>query len=464
MKLNTISATTLFESGRLDSRFYLSQGISAAEKILRAKKRGIPCQTLGGSKGVAKIWQPNRFKRAYAAQDEESVAYLRPYDVFEYLPTSADLLSVKRNKDIASYILKRGMLLQSCSGRNLGPAVFVDSYLAKFVVGDDMIRLEIEDEKMRAYVLAFLQCPTGQQLLRQGKTGSVIDHISKNHIASLEIPIFDKDTQDKIYSAMSKAISYREQARIGIDSAVKEYEDKLPPINRKQLIYEGWTQNAKSLSNRLDAAFYDPLVKNIQKRLRSMGGVEVHEVADVIKPAGRYKTRYVESGYGLPIVSGTQLLQSTTINLRYMPASAFSDASGYMLKHRWIAYQADGRAEETLGLPVMITKDREGWLASGHVGRVVAKKNINAGWLFLALRTKHVQIQIKSTASGSVVDSTFPEDMENVVLPPEVDGINGDEVQRFWDLFSLAQEQESLAVSTMESALSELVTKRQKNA
>lgn len=461
MKLNTITASAIFGYGRLDSQFYLSPGVSASEKISLSKKRGVACKPIGGTLGIAKIWQPSRFKRAYAAPHEESVAYLRPYDVFEYLPTSADLLSIRRNKDIASYILKRGMILQSCSGRNLGPAIFVDSYLAKFVVGDDMIRIEIEDENLRVYTLAFLQSPTGQQLLRQGKTGSVIDHISKDHIASLELPIFGEDTQTAIYSSMSQAIILREQARMGIHAAIQEYEINLPALNRGKEAHKGWTQNANSIFNRLDSAFYDPLVQNTRERLRAIGGPEVRDVADVIKPAGRYKTRYVEGEYGLPIVSGTQLLQSTPINLKYMPASAFSDVSGYMLKHGWIAYQADGRSEESLGLPVIITRDRENWLASGHIGRLVPKPKVNAGWLFLALRTQHSQIQIKSMASGSVVDSTFPEDMEQVVLPPQLDSVNGDEIQHYWELFALAKEYENKAVSIMEDALSSIHRKKQ---
>src|SRR2546422_6560736 len=42
----------------------------------------------------------------------------------------------------------------------------------------------------------------------------------------------------------------------------------------------------------------------------------------------------------------------------------------YTTLFRSIAFQADGRFEEALGFPVMVTSDRDGWLASGHVGRL----------------------------------------------------------------------------------------------
>lgn len=101
----------------------------------------------------------------------------------------------------------------------------------------------------------------------------------------------------------------------------------------------------------------------------------------------------------------------------------------------------------------MITPDRDGWLASGHVGRIVAKQGVNPGWMCTALRTPHCQIQIKALASGSVVDSTFPCDMESVVLPPAVPEIRWDEVTEAWNEFTRAGELENKAVRVLERRL-----------
>ncbi|MGB7591217.1 MAG: hypothetical protein WBO19_08255, partial [Terriglobia bacterium] len=209
MKVETVSAALLTNHARLDSRYFLAPGIKAAERVARAKMRGVPCAPLGGKDGIARIWQPTRFSKVEASPCEDQIGYLRPYDVFEYLPRAADFVSVKRSGDIERCKLQRGMLVQSCSGRNLGPAVFVDDYLAKFVIGSDMIRIEIDDHDLRCYVLAYLQGETGQQLLIQGKTGSVIDHLSKAHIAGVEIPLFENDARTAISHMMSEAIRLR---------------------------------------------------------------------------------------------------------------------------------------------------------------------------------------------------------------------------------------------------------------
>jgi hypothetical protein len=107
-----------------------------------------------------------------------------------------------------------------------------------------------------------------------------------------------------------------------------------------------------------------------------------------------------------------------------------------------------------LGTPAFITKDREGWLASGHVGRVIAKPEVGAGWLFLALKTSHAQMQLKARASGSVVDSTFAEDMGEVILPPPLD-VDGAKVVQLWEDFREAQSLEEQASAMIDDALAQ---------
>lgn len=453
MRVETVSAVSLTTHARLDSRYFLAPGIKASERVALAKARGVPCVPLGGPNGIARIWQPTRFTKVEASPGENQIGYLRPYDVFEYLPRAADFVSVKRSGDIERSKLMRGMLVQTCSGRNLGPAVFVDDYLSKFVIGGDMIRLEIDDHDLRCYVLAYLQSETGQQLLTQGKTGSVIDHLSKAHIAGIEIPLFDHKARAAITHSMSEAIRLREEARMTLDTALTRYEESFPKPKRTKPEKEGWTVRAKQLKARLDAASYDPLVATARKRLAAQGGCPVADVATVLKPGGRPKTIDVDKDHGQPVLSGSQLLQARPINLGYMPVWAYKNPQEYVVRKGWLAYQADGRAEDALGVPVVITSDRDGWLASEHVGRIVNKSGIDAGWLYLAVRSWAAQLQIKSLACGSIVDKAYPSDMENVILPSR-DSVDGKAIQEAWEKFALAQHSEDHALSLVEQSLS----------
>ena len=415
MKVGSVRSETVARAGRLDCSFHLSAGNAVAARIHKAASHGAMVVPLGGEDGLAAIWQPARFKRVYAAAGEPCVPYIRPYDVFNYLPAPADWLSATRNKGLSTYRLSEGMILQTCSGRNLGPAVLVDGYLARFVVGDDMMRIEIGDERLRHYALAFLNSQAGRSLIRQGKTGSVIDHLSDKHLAEVEVPLFDDELTDMIAATVRKAVALRAQARIALDAQTGSYERALKPIAHIDPRCKGWTVRSSAVRGRLDAAFYDPLVASVRRRLARMGGVTVGEVANVVKPGGRYKTRYVHRDQGRPMLSGAQVLQTSPVNLQFIAPSVFKDIAEYELRSSWIAYPADGRAEEELGTPVLITTDRDGWLGSGHIGRVIPHPTTDVGWLFLALRTNHAQMQLKARASGSVVDSTFADDMREVI-------------------------------------------------
>lgn len=455
MKTSLIHSYNIYESWRLDAKYYLSSGVLATNLIKDLKQKGIECITLGDEISDSKIWSPLRFKSMYASEDEQKVSYLRPYDVFKYLPTATHYLSVNRTKDIDTYKLIPGTILQTCSGRNLGPLTMVDNYLSMFVIGSDMLRIEINDEVLRFYVYAYFRSKIGQQILRRGKTGSVIDHISPEHVKTIEIPRLDKDITQKISAQMQKAFILRQEARIKLFNLQQDYESALPKLCRESNQKYGWAIQSVALNDRLDSAYYDPFVRLVREKLVSIGGKYIEDLAYVEKPKGRYKTVYVEPEYGIPILSGTQLLQENPINLRYIAPRAFKDVSSYQLKPHTICYQADGRVEGGLGVPALVTNDRIDWLASGHIGRLIAKDEKNVGWILLACLTWYTLIQIRSMASGSVVDSTFPEDMEKVILPPNLN-IDGDLICCLWDQFANAKKLEDEAINSLESYIYEL--------
>ena len=99
----------------------------------------------------------------------------------------------------------------------------------------------------------------------------------------------------------------------------------------------------------------------------------------------------------------------------------------------------------------MVTRDRHGWMASGHVGRVVARPGVDPGWLYLALGSSHARVQIKSKASGSVVDGTYEDDMEAILLPPTS---SHPEVTELWDSLAEASEKEHRAISLIDDTFS----------
>jgi hypothetical protein len=450
-----VSASSLASFDRLDAWFFLSPGASASRRLSAAKAAGLETQYLGGPGGLADVWMPNRLTQVTAAPGEVSRPYLKPHDLFRYLTNPSDHLSLKRTKNIEAYEVQRGMILQTRSGRNLGPSVLVDEYLTDFVVSDDLVRIWVDDPQVRFYVAAYLLSPTGRALLRRDKSGSVIDHLSVPHVAAQEIPLLPSPVLDEVSKTMAEAFLLIEEARLELTEQLRIYEAKLPGSPRAAPGPTSWTVHASQLSGRLDAASYDPWIDQIRDEMLAYGGAALANFAEVRKPPGRYKTNYVGAAYGIPFLSGTQVLQLEVVNQQYMSQKAFADPDAYRLEPGWSVYQADGRAEESLGFPAMVLDDRRGWAASGHVGRLVPRDGTNAGWLWLAASTWQVQVQLKALASGSVVDSTFPSDMESVILPP-VSDVDGDTVTAAWSKFGEARDRKRLALQILDDGLTAL--------
>ncbi|MGV9919743.1 hypothetical protein ACWDUK_21470 [Streptomyces cellulosae] len=450
MIIAPVHAKVAFKDGRLDAKYHCSPGVRANEHIELLRDGGAELRRLAGENGLGYVGRTSRTKRVYAAPGENSVPYLRPYDVFDYLPQAADLLSETGNADLDRLMPKPGTILQTCSGRNLGPLAYVDEYISRFVVSDDMLRLHIENENDRLYALAFLSTPTGQALLTRSKTGNVIDHLSAEDLGNVEVPFIDDALTTEIVELMRQAVNLREQARVRLDDLVAEFQAQLPPIERSGRLRDGWTQQARALGSRLDVAYHDPFVSQTREALAAVGGVKVGEVAQTFMP-NRYKRYYVESAFGRPILSGRQLLQMKPVNLQYIAARAL-DFSEYELGVGTLVFGARGRAEERISLPALITEERADWLASHNVMRVRPNPGTNPGWLYLAFATQHVQSQVKASAFGSVVDVVDPSNLNEVLLPPP-DEERGDAALQCWRDLGSANALEAAAVNKVEAAI-----------
>jgi hypothetical protein len=440
-------AAALARANRLDARFHtapavrLRLALSSANVTLRAI----------GDYGNARM--PDRMKQTLAVRGEKFVPYLRPYDVFEYLPPEADRLSVTRTENLSDYMVSSGDLLQTRSGRNLGPLTIADDYLARFALSDDMVRITICDEQQRYYTLAFLQSPVGQHLLRGDLNGSVIDHLSVNQVSAIQVP-FIESMVGKVAKRMKEATEIRQRSRIALRNIVNEI-NKVIDTAPERPFRDGWTVKATTLGARLDAAHHSTLVQAVKSKVRAADGVELGSVATITKPGGRYKTYYVAPGHGTPLLSGTQILQADVIGAKDISSRSITEGTGYELRRGVTCFQADGRAEESLGYPCMVTRERDGWLASGHVGRAAPKADADAGWLWAAMASNAVQEQITALACGSVVDALYPDDLESVVLPPR-DLVDSAAVITAWEGFSEAAQKTAQARQMIERELAKL--------
>lgn len=448
MRLAPVRSAAVIENSRLDARYFAAPAVRIKDALRSSAE--VELRAVGD---YAKVTAPARFKRAYAAPGEEYISYLRPYDVFEFLPPEADRLSVRRTEDLDNYRIRTGDILQTCSGRNLGPLTVADEYLARFALSHDMIRVSIDDEIDRYYTLAVLQSPTGQALLRGDLGGSVIDHITTAQVSDVQIP-FIEPIRKETARLMHEAVTMREVARITLRTVIDNIDEKYS-VEPTKPFRQGWTVNASSLGMRLDAAFHARHVADLREQLSFDGGVCLGDVAKICKPGGRPKLYYVGPDEGTPFLSGRQILQLDVVGAKNIAARSIDKGSGYVLGKGWITFQADGRAEESLGYPSVVLEERAEWFASGHVGRAIPRRLADSGWIWASMASSIVQQQIASLACGSVVDALYVEDLEAVIIPPR-ELVDAEAASEAWDDLSASVKMQAEAINLVESALREL--------
>ncbi|RKM61537.1 hypothetical protein D6856_04865 [Butyrivibrio sp. XB500-5] len=437
MKISTVLFHDINEVRRLDSPYYLSEGNAASRIIGNLAARGMNFISMSDTERI-NIWQPNRNTIVYAGEGEESLPYLQPYDILEYMPIARSYLS-SHQEGIDELKVMAGTILQTCSGRNLGPLVISDDYLENFRFGSDLIRITVNDETLRCYIYAFFNTWVGQALLHSSKTGSVIDHLSRKDIEKIQVPELSQKDYHEISEKIKEYYKLSSEARNIIAKMSAEFNEKIGVSLDAKPLRNGWDVSVKNLmkAGRIDAAYYDPYTAKASEKLRKAGGVKMSEKAKVLKPSGRYKTNYVDKSNGDPLVSGRQLLQHEVVNMKYLPKTSHDKYSEFRLSENWIAYPADGRVEGRLGTPTFIAKKRSDWFASGHIGRIVANEEVNPGYLYLAMLHPVVQAEVYSLACGSVVDAVYPEDVEKIIIPPEID-FEYDKVIEAWGKFDKA--------------------------
>ena len=70
--------------------------------------------------------------------------------------------------------------------------------LAKnFLVSDDLVRIRVKDENLRAYLVAYFSSSTALSLMLLDEYGSVQQHLQPRHIQEMIVPVPDNWAQSK---------------------------------------------------------------------------------------------------------------------------------------------------------------------------------------------------------------------------------------------------------------------------
>lgn len=457
MRLSSITAHDVVGSLRFDAKFHLSRQNPLLQQLASGRW---PMRTIGETFGAENVWSGNIFARVYAENAEHGKPLLVPYDIFRYVPWSDKILSRSQVTQFERLEIKRGWLFLVCSGRNLGPVSIADAFCEQFTMSHDMVRIAVEPCEDLFYVAAFLSTAHGQAAIRTDMNGSVIDHTDEKLVAALRYPVVGDALRKQAAKLFRQGFEKREKARLLLAETQHAYLqhfglDKVEATFDAETLARRFSVSRSALTDRIDVEPRAPRYAAWRDQITAAGGGALSEIATVSKPASRYKTNYVDDPqYGVAMMNGRQISQYRAIALRWMSLSAFKNPDQFRLQTGTTLLTADGRAEENLADCALVTADRAGWAASGHVHRVSPRAGVNAGLVYLACSCAPVQAQLKALATGSVVDALSDGDVESVIVPYDDSAAAlklGKAAEQAWQHFADAATAEEAAIAALEA-------------
>jgi len=419
-----LSSYVVRNAFRLDAGAY-SAGSMSMHDFINANER----PTIELSK-IAKIFGFGPFKRTYIEDSEFGIPLLTSSEIMEIDP-EPKLMAKADNSSWSQYQIKQRWMLVSCSG-TIGNVSIVQKKWDAWGVSQDAIRVIPQDGYL-GFIYSFLRLPWMKDAIVGKKSGSVIDHIYEDDLKRLVVPLPSDACIKELESKINQLLNLREES----DELFTQANSMLHEVNclselRKDKVdqYEiegaiesivvsssGVLLNNHSGSEyRLDAHYYNPLAELAIKNIRQCKS-EVKTIGDVTERVfmcNRFKRNYVGEKYGVPFLSGKNIIQIRPTDLKHISLSETTDIDDLKLEPTWTLITRSG----TIGRTSFVWGNYEDYAATEHIVRLVPNEGIiDPGYLYAFVSSPYGKQQVLKYRHGSVIDEVTDSQIRKVLIP-----------------------------------------------
>jgi type I restriction-modification system DNA methylase subunit len=194
---------------RIDARFYQPSLAEAKMRQLRSRS-GFNVKKLGDV--CSRIFYPGRFRRSYTNDLTNSVPFLGGTNISQLILATEKRIDV-RDVNYDKLKVEKGWILITRSG-STGIVSSVADNWDGYAISEHVIRIVPDREKINPdYLYAFLQTHVAQDYIRRGVFGSVIDELSPDYLAEMEILIPKESAMlEELSHIVSHGLKARNQA------------------------------------------------------------------------------------------------------------------------------------------------------------------------------------------------------------------------------------------------------------
>jgi type I restriction enzyme S subunit len=418
----SIRSTWLFqEELRLDADYYAKEQY-LARKLL--EDSGYKTKPLKEVLSCPPYWPP-RFKRVYTTDMDQGLPFLSPKETLEFRKKSRRYLSKIKTKDLDKLMVKEDWLLMTRSG-TVGKIVMSNGNLTRYAISDDMIRIIPNNISVPdGYLFAFLSTWLAQSLISKDQYGQNVNHIEPFQIENIPIPLLNPELISLFEEQIKIVNTIRQLANQKLDYAEKkfsEYTGLVKEVVDPILTKKSFSLHYSEIKSRLDASFYNPLIRNTINELKKSNMIKIvkAEILGNIIVANRFKRIYVEKDHGIPFLQGSDLPLIRPYSLKYISKKMTKNINHWVIYQNWILVTCSG----TIGKIGLTTPITDKWAASQHILRFIPNEyvteaigyKVESGYIAFYLTTDYGYNQIIGKTYGSVVDEIYDKDIGDVFI------------------------------------------------
>lgn len=408
MKIAEVPNTWILEEGlRLDPRPYIGGAMRLRKLVIKLPHSRLETVTKGFRGGIfTHLFSP---KRTYVSDRKYGVPFLGASSMLQADLSDLPLLS-NRDADSRSYrslTIRQGMTLISCSG-SVGRLTYARGDMDGMASAGDLLKVQPDPDRITpGYLYAFLRSKVGSALVSGGTYGTIVQHLEREHIASIPVPRLGRGVETKAHELIERAAQLRSDASRALEEATQELEDcaGLPRFStpRSPTPFDVGSVCSSALQGRLDAFFHSHYHRDALDALKKADTKSLAELSIRIVEPARFKRVPVEDKeYGVPFF-GTSALFWTEPLPSYFLARSMRNLKDYLVDKRCLLIPRSGQLSGIIGSIVLPYGDIVGGAVTEDAIRVYFDSEIDAGFAFVALTSEYGRRQLKARAFGSSI-------------------------------------------------------------
>lgn len=402
------------EDFRLTGGFHITEDRLAIATLRRWTGKASRLSELVQGRGV---FRGPIFSRMFVSDPSIGEPYVSAKDIVNADVAPAGYISPRHGSLLESLRLHEGMILITCSGMNLGKAIWARRDLNGLVASHDLIRIEPDAKAVPpGYLYAFLASRYGHALVRKQIYGGNIKHVEPAQIANLRVPRLGKKTEATAHERIDEAAKLRNEAVAARREAVARVQGLLgwtgiPPTNT--------TQAASSkLQRRLDGFHHTPRVVGAREVLARLAAVRLGDtVESVFEPSRGPRLKVDDPAFGVPFLSSSEVFRLDPVGEYSISRSRTPHLEKLLVSERDLLLPRSGQLGGIIGRAVLPLPTYYGHAASEHLVRVRCASKEDAFFLWSVFASEPGYLATIGTAFGSSIPSLDCELIADMRVP-----------------------------------------------